>query len=362
MPALAGSKRLPQLTVGAGAEAVHVSGVHKAFGSQPVLAGVDISVPAGSLVALLGPSGCGKTTLLRTIAGLERPDRGLIEVGQRSVASTGNGTDVFVKPEKRRIGMVFQDWALFPHLSVGDNIGFGLTRAERASGRIERILALVDLPDVRHRMPGTLSGGQQQRVALARALANRPSVILLDEPFSNLDASLRVQIRAEVQKLLRELGVTALFVTHDQEEAFSIGESVAVMFDGVVVQQAGAGRLYDAPASREVAEFIGDANFLPGRASGRMAETALGTIPLRAEHQGPVEVMIRPEDVLVAAGDAAVIEAIEFYGHDSVYVVLGDGGERFRCRILATPEFRAGDRVDLKHSGRPTVAFAARPA
>lgn len=339
---------------------MHVRGLAKSFGHHRVLNGVDITVPAGSLVALLGPSGCGKTTLLRTIAGLERPDEGRIEVGHRSVTAIGNGGgDVFIKPEKRRIGMVFQDWALFPHLSVGDNIGFGLTRTERSSGRIERILALVDLPHVRDRMPGTLSGGQQQRVALARALANRPSVILLDEPFSNLDASLRVQIRAEVQRLLRDLGVTALFVTHDQEEAFSIGESVAVMFDGVVEQQASADQLYTAPSSRRVAEFIGDANFLPGGASGRVADTALGKIPLHTEHQGTVEVMIRPEDVLVVAGDAAVIESIEFYGHDSVYLVVDERGHRFRCRILATPEFRAGDRVELKHSGRPTVAFAA---
>lgn len=357
---LSRTPRLPHLDVGAGAEAVHARGVEKSFGSHRALNGTDISVPAGSLVALLGPSGCGKTTLLRTIAGLETPDRGAVEVGHRMVTSCGwSGPDAFVKPERRRIGMVFQDWALFPHMTVGDNVGFGLTKSERMSGRIEKTLALVDLADAADRMPGTLSGGQQQRVALARALANRPSVILLDEPFSNLDATLRAQIRDEVRRLLRDLGVTALFVTHDQEEAFAIGESVAVMFDGVVTQQAGAEELYEAPASKAVAEFIGDANFLIGRASGRVAETVLGAIPLRRDHSGIVEVMVRPEEVLVVAGDSAVVEAIEFYGHDSVYVVSDGRGETFRCRILATPEFRVGDRVELKHSGRPTVAFTA---
>jgi iron(III) transport system ATP-binding protein len=220
----------------AAAEPVSVRSVSKSFDAAPVLRDVDLRVDAGQIVALLGPSGCGKTTLLRAIAGLERPDQGEVWLGERLLS--GRGT--FVAPERRRIGMVFQDWALFPHLSVGRNVGFGLTRAERRSGRIEAALQLVELTGLADRMPATLSGGQQQRVALARALANRPAALLLDEPFSNLDATLRVSIRAEVQRLLRELSLTAVFVTHDQEEAFLLGDQVAVMLGGTVVQQAPA--------------------------------------------------------------------------------------------------------------------------
>ncbi|HEV2088957.1 MAG TPA: ABC transporter ATP-binding protein, partial [Cryptosporangiaceae bacterium] len=244
------------------AEAVSVRGARKAFGDVSVLDGVDVSVAAGSILALLGPSGCGKTTLLRCIAGLERPDAGEVRIGARTVSGDG----VFVPPERRRVGMVFQDWALFPHLSVGRNVGFGLSRPERRAGGVEAALALVELTGLADRMPATLSGGQQQRVALARALANRPAVILLDEPFSNLDAALRVSIRAEVQRLLRQLSVTAVFVTHDQEEAFVLGDEVAVLLDGTLVQQAPPSDVYDAPATRAVAAFVGDANFVPGTA------------------------------------------------------------------------------------------------
>ncbi|HEX2294300.1 MAG TPA: ABC transporter ATP-binding protein, partial [Actinomycetota bacterium] len=249
-----------------------VSGVRKAFGGAAVLNGVDLDVPAGTVVALLGPSGCGKTTLLRTIAGLERPDAGTISVGGRTLAGPG----VHVPPEKRRVGMVFQDWALFPHLSVAANVGFGLPKAERASRRVYETLEMVGLAGLAERMPSTLSGGQQQRVALARALANRPSVILLDEPFSNLDASLRHQIRLEVQRLLADLRVTSLFVTHQQEEAFVVGQEVAVMLDGVVVQQGPPATLYEAPATIEIARFVGDANFLRGTADADKAETCIG--------------------------------------------------------------------------------------
>jgi iron(III) transport system ATP-binding protein len=342
------------IQAGAAAEAVVVRGIEKSFGSAEVLKKVSLTVPAGSLVALLGPSGCGKTTLLRTIAGLERPSAGSIEVGSRTVV---DGTKSFVPPERRRIGMVFQDWALFPHLSVRGNVAFGLPRSERRSRRVDDALRLVDLTNLAERMPGTLSGGQQQRVALARALANRPSVILLDEPFSNLDAALRHQIRAEVQVLLRDLGVTALFVTHDQEEAFTLGEWIAVMFDGEIVQQCRPSELYEMPATRRVAEFIGDANFLPGDATGITASTFLGRIPIRGEHDGTVEIMLRPEDVLVRPGDSATVTSLEFYGHDAVYLLRTDTGVELRSRVLAAPEFRVGDRVGLEHSGRPAMAY-----
>src|SRR5688500_6719022 len=280
-----------------------LSGGRKDIGSETVLRGLDLNVPAGSSVSLLGPCGIGKTTLLRTIDCLERPDAGTITIGDRVLVGDG----AFVPPERRRIGMVFQDWALFPHLSVGRNVGFGLDRAERRGGRIEEALALVELTGMADRIPSTLSGGQQQRVALARALANRPSALLLDEPFSNLDATLRVSIRAEVQRLLRDLSVTAVFVTHDQEEAFLLGDEVAVMLDGRIVQQGPPAEIYERPADRTVAAFVGDANFVRGSAAGDRAETAVGAVPLLGVARGDVEVVIRPEQLCVVDGDAGAV-------------------------------------------------------
>jgi iron(III) transport system ATP-binding protein len=336
------------------AEEVWVSGVTKSFGPRVVLTDVDLKVPAGSVVALLGPSGCGKTTLLRTIAGLEAPEAGIIRVGERLVFCP----QAPIAPERRHIGMVFQDWALFPHLSVAGNVAFGLPRSERKSARVDEALEMVDLAGLSDRSPATLSGGQQQRVAIARALATRPSVILLDEPFSNLDATLRVQIRNEVQRLLRDLGVTTLFVTHDQEEAFAVGDSVAVMFDGRVVQQASPAELYEYPRSMAVAEFIGDPNFIDARAEDDTADSFLGVIPLAAPTRGDVRLMVRPEELIVhSGGDEAVIEDIEFYGHDAVYELRTNDGLRLRSRILAAPDLRPGERVGLKYSGKPTVAF-----
>jgi iron(III) transport system ATP-binding protein len=182
-------------------------------------------------------------------------------------------------------------------------------------------------------------------------------VILLDEPFSNLDASLRHQIRLEVQRLLGDLGVTSLFVTHQQEEAFVVGQEVAVMLDGAVVQQGAPADLYEAPATIEVARFVGDANFLRGTAHADKAETCIGPVPLDRDHSGEVDVMVRPEQVGIYAGDDATVERVEFYGHDSIYLVTLDGGTTVRSRVLTTPEFRPGDRVALGFTGRPAVAF-----
>jgi iron(III) transport system ATP-binding protein len=340
-------------SLGASARDLEVRGLSKRFGSTEVLVGADLSVPAGSIMALLGPSGCGKTTLLRCIAGLERAEAGEVRVGDRCVS--GGGT--FVPPERRRIGMVFQDWALFPHLTVAKNVGFGLTKEQRRSGRVAEALRLVRLQAFGDRMPGTLSGGQQQRVALARALANRPEIVLLDEPFSNLDATLRVRIRTEVQRLLRDLGVTALFVTHDQEEAFAVGEIISVMFEGKIVQQARPADLYDTPATRAVAAFIGDANFLPGDAASGQAMTTIGPIAVRNGAAGAVDVLVRPEHLVVRDGDRATIEDIEFYGHDAVYIVRPDAGPELRVRILAAPDFRPGDRVEVQYGGGPAATY-----
>ncbi|MGE3621825.1 MAG: ABC transporter ATP-binding protein [Acidimicrobiia bacterium] len=338
---------------------IEVRGLRQRYGGPDVLRGVDLSVAPGSVVALLGPSGCGKTTLLRSIAGLERPYAGEIRIGDRPVRDDRT----FVAPERRRIGMVFQDWALFPHLSVAANVGYGLPRAERRGPRVVEALEMVGLGGFGDRAPATLSGGQQQRVALARALAPHPSVLLLDEPFSNLDTSLRVEVRAEVHQLLAELGITTVFVTHDQEEAFVLGDHVAVMLDGEIVQQAPPAVLYDRPATPWVARFVGDANLLAGRADGSRASTGLGVLDLRDERSGPVQVLARPEELrLEAAGDGAgtaVVELVEYYGHDCVTFARLEGGEVVRVRAGSAPRHARGDRVVVRYAGGPVVAFTA---
>jgi iron(III) transport system ATP-binding protein len=341
-----------------GGEGVVVAGLDKSFGASPVLRSVGLTVAPGTTLALLGPSGCGKTTLLRCIAGLERPDAGSIAVAGRTLVGPGT----FVPPERRRVGMVFQDPALFPHMSVARNVAYGLPRAEDRGERVREALALVDLAGYGDRMPGTLSGGQQQRVALARALATRPSVILLDEPFSALDAPLRVALRLEVRRLLADLGATAVFVTHDQEEAFLVGDEVAVMFDGEIVQVGGPAELYDLPATRRVAEFIGDANLLSGIADGGRALTAVGAVPLSDGREGAVEVMVRPERIRATAGGDARVEAVEYYGHDAVYLLRLEDGSAVRSRVMGAPAFGPGDRVGLEFVGPPTVAYAAERA
>jgi iron(III) transport system ATP-binding protein len=333
--------------------ALAVEGLVKAFGGAPVLDGVRLRVPSGKVVALLGPSGCGKTTLLRCIAGLERPDAGEVRLAGRLLCGPGE----LVPPERRRIGMVFQDGALFPHLSVAGNVAYGLRREQRRNGRVEEALALVDLAGFGARAPASLSGGQQQRVALARALVTHPTALLLDEPFSNLDTLLRVQIRAEVQRLLADLGVTAVFVTHDQEEAFVVGDEVAVMLGGRIVQQTTPAELYRAPASRAVAGFLGDANLLPGVAASGLADTPLGRVPLRGDLHGDVDVLLRPEQLRVAAGRQATVDAVEYYGHDAVYLTRLPDGAAVRVRVLDAPAFRPGDRVDLDYVGGPTVGY-----
>ena len=253
--------------------------------------------------------------------------------------------------------MVFQDGALFPHLSVTGNVGYGLSRSERRGRRVDEALALVDLAGFGDRMPASLSGGQAQRVALARALVTRPAVLLLDEPFSNLDTVLRVQIRAEVQRLLAGLGMTAIFVTHDQEEAFVVGDEVAVMLAGRVVQQAAPAELYRAPASRAVAAFLGDANLLPGVAAAGLADTAIGRVPLRDGPAGDVDVLLRPEQLRVSAGRGATVDSVQYFGHDAVYLARLPGGTALRVRVLDAPEFRPGDTVDLDYVGGPAVGY-----
>jgi iron(III) transport system ATP-binding protein len=340
---------------------ITVAAAGKRFGAVEVLRGVDLRVPPGAVVALLGPSGCGKTTLLRSIAGLERLDGGEVRIGDRLVSGPGT----HVPPERRRVGMVFQDWALFPHLSVAQNVGYGLPRAQRRGARVEAALAMVGLGGLGGRSPGTLSGGQQQRVALARALAPEPGVLLLDEPFSNLDSALRVQVRTEVHQLLAQLGITTVFVTHDQEEAFVLGDEVAVMHGGRIVQQAPPSALYARPASPWIAAFVGDANLVEGTASGRSAATDVGAVALEDVRDGDVRVVLRPECLRLrrpdepAAGVPATVELCEYYGHDTVYLVRPDGGEPLRARAGSVPRFGRGDRVAVAYHGPPAVAYPA---
>jgi iron(III) transport system ATP-binding protein len=347
-------------------QSIAVAGAHKRFGDAEVLRGVDLRVEPGAVVALLGPSGCGKTTLLRCIAGLERLDGGEVRIGERTVSGPG----AHVPPERRRVGMVFQDWALFPHMSVAQNVGYGLPRAQRSGARVDDALAMVGLGGLGARVPGTLSGGQQQRVALARALAPQPGVLLLDEPFSNLDSTLRVQVRTEVHQLLAELEVTTVFVTHDQEEAFVLGDEVAVMHGGSIVQQASPSTLYARPATPWVATFVGDANLVAGTAGGGTADTLVGPVALDAALEGSVQVVLRPEDLRLApAGDAptgtggsghgtpATVELCEYYGHDTVYLVRPDEGEPLRARAGSVPQFERGDRVAISYQGPPAVAY-----
>jgi iron(III) transport system ATP-binding protein len=341
---------------------ISIDSVEKRFAAVEVLRSVSLDVTAHETVALLGPSGCGKTTLLRSIAGLERIDRGQISVDD--VVMSGPG--VHLRAEHRHIGMVFQDWALFPHLTVAENVAYGLPKSERHGSRVAEALALVDLQQLGDRSPSMLSGGQQQRVALARALAPRPQAILLDEPFSNLDTTLRVQVRSEVHHLLAELGVTTVFVTHDQDEAFVLGSRVAVMHDGAVEQFADPTTIYDAPATRWVAEFVGEANLISASASGDRADSVLGTLPLRSPVHGSVEVLLRPEQLTIAAGDdltadgaPGVIELVEFYGHDHVSVIRLDDGTLLRSRRPGTPVVSRGQRVRVGSTGVAAVAFEA---
>jgi iron(III) transport system ATP-binding protein len=330
---------------------VRLEAVEKRFGGTRAVAGVDLELGGGELVAVLGPSGCGKTTLLRLIAGFEVPDAGTVVVGGEVVAGPGR----LVPPERRRIGMVFQDYALFPHLKVGANVGFGLSRRPAGERRdlTRRALGLVGLSDRADRYPHELSGGERQRVALARALAPEPEVVLLDEPFSSLDATLRAELRREVHGILRAAGATALLVTHDQEEALSLADRVAVMRAGRIEQEGTPEEVYGRPTDHWVTSFLGDAEVLPGTAAGGAVECELGRFPIPAELEGEVDVVIRPESVALGQGRAprgdrsheGVVVAREYYGHDQLVVVELPSGRRVRSRSIGFPIWHSGDHV-----------------
>jgi iron(III) transport system ATP-binding protein len=335
-------------------------GVSKRFGEVAAVVDSNLCVERGEFVALLGPSGCGKTTLLRLIAGFERPDAGEIAIEDRAVAGPGT----FVPPERRRVGIVFQDYALFPHLTVADNIGFGLSRRDR-TGRILEMLRLVGLSGYERRYPHELSGGEQQRVALARALAPRPSVVLLDEPWSNIDPLLRAAMRDELAEILRGISATVLFVTHDREEAFSIADRIALMRAGRVVQSGAPEHVYFAPADRWAAGFVGESNFLSGEVQGSLVETAIGRFPVEnGNGTRDVEVLIRPELLELRPDPAGRGEVVarEFRGHDVFYRVRLPDGSIVVSQRPSTEVIPFGARVSLHPHERRVTVFEPVPA
>jgi len=327
--------------------AIRCQQVTKLFGTVKAVSNLNLTLMEGRFLALLGPSGCGKTTTLRMVAGFEPPDQGTIEIGEQMVAGPG----IYTPPEKRSVGMVFQEYALFPHLNVFDNVAYGLPKGVDKKQRVQEALALVNLPNIEKRMPYELSGGQQQRVALARAIAPQPTLILLDEPFSNLDAGLRVQVRAEVRQILRQVKATALFVTHDQEEALSLADDVAVMMDGHLVQMDSPTKLYQRPINRAVATFLGEANFITGRAFNGQVECELGQLKTTSIHNGPVEIMLRPEELHLTLDNNGPAEIItrEYYGHDQLLQLRLNSGTPLKSRLLGfTNNFTPGQRVSLQ--------------
>lgn len=335
---------------------LRLDGVTKAFGSETAVREVSLAVERGELLTLLGPSGCGKTTTLRMIAGLETPTDGEIELDDELVATDGSVT----APEARDVGIVFQDFALFPHLSVRENIAFGLTEMDDAAteARVDELLELVDMPSHGEKSPAQLSGGQKQRVALARSLAPEPDVLLLDEPFSNLDVRLRVEMREEVRSILKEAGVTAISVTHDQEEALSISDRVAVMNDGEIEQLDRPERIFEQPKSRFVASFLGRASFLTSYVHDGTLKTGLGTFDAATldgyteEYEGiAVDVLVRPDDLRAARAHPdqtdGEVTSRQYVGPSFIYRVDLDSGDTVHCLHNHVEDFELGERVTV---------------
>ena len=342
---------------------LEITGVSKSFGDHLVLDDVSIQVDEGAILAVLGPSGGGKTTLLRVIAGFLDPDRGSVSFGGRTLVSGRRG----LPPQRRGVGYVPQEGALFPHLDVAANIAFGIRGASRRDFDVDTMLALVDLPTgLRSRFPHELSGGQQQRVALARALAPRPGIVLLDEPFSSLDAGLRLETGQAVAQALRAAGTTAVLVTHDQGEALALADQVAVLQAGRVAQVASPAELYRSPATPAVAAFVGAVVTLDAEVTGDLASCALGKVTVPSgSPQGAGHIMIRPEHLVLSpdrtAGAPARVVAVSFFGHDAtVELVLIDQELPVQVRVSGASVPAVDDLVSVSIGGPVAVVAGAR--
>lgn len=340
---------------------IEVQQISKRYNETRAVNKCDLQVSAGEILALLGPSGSGKTTLLRLIAGFERPDEGRIVINERVVVDVASA--VWVAPEDRGVGMVFQDYALFPHLTVAQNVRFGLRRASKQDSqhRVEQLLRLTELAHCADRYPHELSGGQQQRVALARALAPRPPVVLLDEPFNGLDPELRPQMRREVARILRHLGTAAVLVTHDQEEALGMADKVAVIRNGEVQQVGTPEDIYYMPSTVFVAGFVGHADFIPGVVSGLEIHTEIGVFACPADlPSGPVKVMIRHEAVN-SKGDGilATVEEREFLGGEILYRLRLPSGATVHLEQRRPVYWPVGHQVPIEVHLPNIVVFPA---
>ncbi|UOO81293.1 ABC transporter ATP-binding protein [Uruburuella testudinis] len=341
---------------------LEINNVHLSFDTAAILQGLNLTLQQGETACLLGHSGCGKTTALRAIAGFEQPDSGLIALRQR-ILSDGQS---FIPPHLRRIGMVFQDYALFPHLNVADNIAFGLNRqpAARRRARVAELLQLVGLPDYGRHYPHQLSGGQQQRVALARALAPKPDLILLDEPFSNLDADLRTRLSKEVRALLKQENTSAILVTHDQQEAFAMADKIGIMAAGRLQQWDTPYNLYHHPATRDIAAFIGQGVLLRGQISGsncvRLAVGEFcGTVPHHCQSCREVDVLLRPDDVVHddASPFQAEVSDKDFKGSYFIYTLKLDSGETVLAHVPGHHDHPIGSRIGIRLELENLIAF-----
>ncbi|MDP1557780.1 MAG: ABC transporter ATP-binding protein [Nitrosomonas sp.] len=336
--------------------------IRHSYGVQTVVNDLSLTLEKGAIGCLLGPSGCGKTTVLRCIAGFEPVSAGEIFLSGVKVSSA----DFFMPPEQRRMGMVFQDYALFPHLDVATNIGFGLHRLSRTESklRVDELLEIVGLSDVAKKYPHELSGGQQQRVALARALAPRPDLLLLDEPFSNLDVSLRERLSLEVRDILKTQGITAILVTHDQYEAFTLADEIGVMYEGEIQQWDTAYNLYHRPANRFVANFIGQGVFLPGKVmDSRQVEIELGllsgNVPQDCESGCDVDVLLRPDDIVYddASSLRAVVMHKAFRGAEILYTLRLASGGTVLSLVPSHHNHAIGEEIGIRLEADHVVAY-----
>lgn len=346
---------LPPSVPATGQPALRAVGLRASFDGTDAVADLSLEVQRGELLAILGPSGCGKTTSLRLIAGFEAPTAGSLELAGVVVASDRR----FVPPERRGVGMVFQDYALFPHMTVLENVEYGLRGHGDRRELALAALATTGLSALGARRVHELSGGEQQRVALARALAPRPTLLLLDEPFSNLDLALRGQVRDELHDIVRETGITTILVTHDQEEALSIADRVAFMSRGRIVQVGTPEEIYLHPRTVDVAEFIGDANVLVNEVTAPSVQTPFGSFDAGAAERRAA-VVIRPEDIQVSEiGAPATVVHREYYGHDQVLRVELEDGSVARVRLGSRERYEPGERVALRLLRPPLILDAS---